>query len=216
MAHKEQLHYLYGHLIDARKDDWQAWHDGYRDRCEEVAAVRTRLKAGDRLSERHDEAFLRGLLHAKENGIAPWGPTGQSEDAFRVLIGDAGFRASLEALILTPDRDCYRNFHGVWGRVCREAGLRRNPVLVNRTAVACSPDLSAMVAEGKFWDVFNGLLRDRVIAAYSGEPDWYSANRHLTGQITEAFRERLETGETDRYYLSIFVWALYKRIVATL
>ncbi|GER00442.1 hypothetical protein JCM17845_10650 [Iodidimonas gelatinilytica] len=206
---KSKLKNLYKYLIENRKHEVKGWHNAYRKFYGQVGQVRERIKSGEGLSQT-DEAFLKQLLYEKNNGIASRGQSVLSKENFQAFIKNKDFISALEQFILTPSKENFRKFDDAWS----VQGKSNNPVLVNRVAAACTLEVSTTVDSGKFNQVFNWLIREGIIPAYPAEEDqdWYSKNIFLLKIIKDEFGDELRDHKTDEFYLSQFVWMLYKNL----
>ncbi|MGB3975862.1 MAG: AAA family ATPase [bacterium] len=212
-----KLKNLYKYLIENRKHEVKRWHDDYKTFCEEVDKIRDRIKnTGEGLSHETDKGFLRKLLFERENGIASCGQSTLKEDYFEEFISNEDFISALQEFILDPNRENYQKFGDAWS--AQRKGNR--PVRVNRVAAACTLDVSTTVVFEKFNYVFKWLIREGIIPEYPGEEDqedWYLMNKYLMEKIRAEFNDELQPNEqgqreTDEFYLSQFVWELYKNI----
>lgn len=204
-----RLKTLYKYLIENRKHEVQGWHDAYEDFFTQVSEMRERIRAGEQLSLEH-EPFLRKLLCEKENGISSRGQSVLSDENFRSFIRNDDFMSALGQFIEAPTKDKFKKFESAW----TDQGRSNNPLLVNRVAAACTLGVSTTVDSGRFNQIFSWLSRKGVISEYPSNEDqgWFAKNQFLLGKIKEAFQDELETGQTDEFYLSLFVWYLYENI----
>jgi len=202
---------LYKHLIENRKheDEVKGWHDAYRWFYGEVEQIRKRIKSGVGLSQ-NDEVFLKRLLYEKSNGIASRGQSVLSYNNFQSFIENKGFMSALEQFIRTPDKVHFGKFEAAWFA----QGEGNNPVLVNRVAAACTLEVSTTVDSGKFDQVFSWLISEGIIPAYPAKKnqDWYSKNTFLLDFIKKKFSNERRDKKTDEFYLSQFIWMLYKHL----
>lgn len=219
MADDVRLKQFYGQWVEAQKRSWLGnWHTAYKARYADVDAMRRKLNAGYRLSPVHDRDFLLGLIKEKSNGIASRGQSILRHDVLNALIADGDFLEALATLVKEPDnRHNFCALKAVWNRICVAYGARKTPLLVNRVAAACTLNLSSTVSEKCFWHVCAWLVAQHLIdplprLAVRPEKDWFIANISLMETLHAVFAEELKSGKTDRYWLSIFVWAIYERI----
>ena len=206
-----RLKNLYKHLIENRKHEVTGWHDAYKKFCGQVDPIRGELiKSGKDLSPTDDKEFLKKLLYEKHNGIASRGQSILSEKDFEEFIKNEDFMCALKQFIKVSNKENFRKFGKAW----IDRGRSKNWLLINRVASACTREVSTTVDSGKFNQVFSWLIREGIIPAYpdEGDPDWYSRNIFLMEKIKDAFKDELERKETDEFYLSIFVWEIYKNM----
>ena len=204
-----RLKNLYKLLIENRKHEAQGWNKAYKIFYSQVEKIRERLKSEEVLSNQ-DESFLRELLYNLDNGIASRGQSVLSNDNFINFIKNKQFLSALESLIVNPNIETYQRFKKTWS----DEGKSNNPVLINRVVAACTLDVSTTVDSGKFNQVFNWLMREKIIPIYpdSEAQDWYSKNYYLMEILKKVFSEEIQNQETDEFYLSQFVWELYENL----
>ncbi|WP_174493732.1 McrB family protein [Acinetobacter sp. Marseille-Q1623] len=204
-----RLKNLYKLLIENRKHEIQGWNKAYKNFYSQVEEIRERLKSGEILSNQ-DESFLRELLYNLDNGIASRGQSVLSNENFINFLKNKQFLSALESLIVNPNIETYQNFNKVWS----DEGKSNNPVLINRVVAACTLDVSTTVDAGKFNQIFNWLMREKIIPIYpdSEAQDWYSKNYYLMAILKKVFSEEIQNQETDEFYLSQFVWELYENL----
>lgn len=204
-----RLKNLYKLLIENRKHEAQGWNKAYKKFYSQVERIRERLKSGEALSNQ-DESFLRELLYNLDNGIASRGQSVLSIDNFKDFIKNKQFLSALECLIVDPNIETYQSFKKAWS----DQGKSNNPVLINRVVAACTLDVSTTVDSGKFDQVFNWLIREKIIPIYpdKNDQDWFSKNQFLMRILKQIFSEELQNQETDEFYLSQFVWELYENL----
>ena len=205
-----RLKNLYKYLIENRIHEVNGWHDAYQEFFEQVEEIRERINEGIHLSYEDDEAFLRQLLFEKNNGIGTRGQSILSSENFQLFIRNEDFITALQQFIVTPNKEHFQNFDEAW----YAQGKFRNPVLVNRVAAACTLEVSTTFDFGTFNQVFSWLEREGIIPEYPKEEDhdWFSKNVFLLNIINDEFSNELVVGQTDKYYLSIFVWELYENL----
>ena len=204
-----RLKNLYKLLIENRKHEVQGWNKAYKNFYSKVEKIRERIKSGEGLSN-HDESFLRELLYNLDNGIASRGQSVLSNQNFIDFIKNRQFLSDLESLIVNPNFETYQVFKKTWS----DQGKSNNPVLINRVVAACTLDVSTTVDSGKFNQVFNWLMREKIIPIYpdSEAQDWFSKNQFLMKILKQVFSEEIQNQETDEFYLSQFVWELYENL----
>ena len=201
-----RLKTLYKYLIESQKHEWQGWHDNYKAFFECVEQIRIRIESGRHLSHL-DEPFLEKLLRSRDNGISSNGQSVLSDENFQSFIQDKDFMSALERFILKPTRDNFEKFKRAW----TDQRKSNNPLLINRVASACTLDVSTTVDNYKFNQVFSWLIRERIIDDYPSGKDqgWFAKNQFLMNKIKDEFQLELQHGQTDKFYLSQFVWSLF-------
>jgi 5-methylcytosine-specific restriction enzyme B len=207
MNQHARIKFLYKSLIgDGQKTDW---HKKYKKIHNEVNLLREELKDSALSEEKHHE-FLRKLIFEKDNGIASRGQSNIGDGNFKKLIGNDVFLLSLKNYIEKPSYENFKTFKEAW----EDTLPSRNPLLVNRVAGACTLDVSTTSDAGKFNDVFYWLQNEDLLEVPTDIPedDWYLKNSCLMNYLFDIFDTELNEGETDKFYISIFVWALYEHI----
>ena len=113
-------------------------------------------------------------------------------------------------LIVSPTKESFEKFENVWKAQRRG----NNPVLVNRVAAACIREVSTTADASKFERVFNWLMEERIIPVYPSDQDqsWFAKNQFLLSEFKKEFQNELKNGETDDFYLSMFVWGLHENL----
>ena len=204
-----RLKNLYKDLVDNRKHVVKGWHDSYKKFCDEVEAMRQRIQDGHGL-DKNDGAFLKKLLYDKSNSIANSGQSVLSKDNFQAFIGNNDFLSTLSEFIVCPKKESFEKFENAWKAQRRG----NNPVLVNRVAAACTREVSTTADASKFEQVFNWLIREDIISSYPSDQDqdWFAKNQFLLSKFKTEFQDELKNGETDEFYLSMFVWDLYENL----
>ena len=203
-----RLKNLYKDLVE-REYRYKSWHDSYEKFCDEVEEVRQDI-ANDQGLSKNDEAFLKKLLYDKSNGVADKGQSNFSWDNFQAFIRNEDFLSTLSEFIVCPKKELFEKFENAW----KAQGVGNNPVLVNRVAAACTREVSTTADIDRFNQVFNWLMDERIIPVYPSGQDqgWFAKNQFLLSKFKEEFQDELRNGETDDFYLSIFVWELYKNL----
>jgi 5-methylcytosine-specific restriction protein B len=197
---------LYEDLIE-KEPEIHRWCKNYQKFYETVERRRERIKSGEGLSQ-NDEIFLNQLLYEKSNGIAHRGRSVLKKETFQDFIRDKDFISALEQFILTPDIEDYIRFRDTWFAKSET----KHHLRINRVAAACTLKVSTTVDEEKFDQVFKWLEGEKIIPVYDGEKNWFSKNIFLMDEIKDKFSVELQNKETDAFYLSKFVWLLYKNL----
>ncbi len=204
-----RLKNLYKDLVGNHKHQWQRWRDSCKEFCDEVEAMRQRI-ANDQRLDKNDKEFLDRLLRKQSNGIANSGQSVLSKDNFQAFISNNDFLSTLSEFIVSPTQESFEKFQNAW----EKQGKGRRPVLVNRVAAACTREVSTTVHEPKFDQVFNWLIKEEIISEYPLDQDqgWFAKNQFLLSKFKEEFQDELRNRETDKFYLSMFVWGLYENL----
>ena len=152
------LQSLFQHLVVKRKSALADWLAEYKQLTAQVARIREQLQGNASLQNPEAyvgtefeglnafNVFARKLIFEKSNGVLSKGLSLLNEDTFDKLIADATFVGALEALIREPKHENYLAFGEAW----RTVGQRNNPVIINRTAAACTTALSTTGDENNF------------------------------------------------------------------
>ena len=207
-----RLQNLYKYLIANRRHEIKGWHDSYKEFCEQVQEIKRKIiNEQYKLSSLQDEAFLKRLLYDKSNGIASRGQSVLSLPDFQKFIGNKDFLDALEKLIVNPNSDTLADFERVW----LDQRGSNNPVLINRVAAACTTDVSSTVDSKKFNQLFDWLVKEKIIEQHKEDDSWFSRNKFLMNELKKVFCDAINDSNTedDEYYLSQFVWILYENML---
>ncbi|WP_136064008.1 hypothetical protein [Pontiella sulfatireligans] len=175
-----------------------------------------RLNTGYQLdvSNADDEKFLRRLLFNDNNGIAARGQSTLSHDNFGKYTKDEDFMKSLRLFVMEPSLESFKAFEQGWNKTAEKFGARKNRLLVNRVAAACTLEVSTTVDPAKFDQVFYWLSGQKIISLppESEIPGWYAKNIFLMKTLKDVFGDELYAHKTDDFYLSQFVWMMYENV----
>lgn len=216
-----RLKNLYTQLVVNRRSELEGWLRAYKSFTAQVALVRKALAEGKHLTDKatyvktrwESEAepwheFSSDLLR-RPNGVTTVGRSILTKTNLGLLRSDKDFLASLEALILAPAADTFDAFEIAWGDACKRLQIGRNPLLVNRTAAACTLEVSSTVSNADFESVYNWLVDENLMREETNQQEgWYARNAHLMRWLRDEFRDMLEGQDTDGHTLSTFVWQL--------
>lgn len=216
-----RLKNLYTQLVVNRRPELDGWLRAYKDFTAQVALVRHALAEGGHLGDKATYAQTRWAsatdpwhefssdLLRRPNGVTTVGRSILTKENLVKLRDDRDFRAALEALILTPAADTFAAFGAAWEAACKRLGIGRNPLLVNRTASACTLEVSSTVNNADFESVYSWLVNEKLMPeAPDRQGGWYARNAHLMRWLRREFEDSLERRETDAHTLSSFVWQL--------
>ena len=218
MSNTNKLKNLYQYLIENSKHELKGWHDAYQEFYNQVEEVREHIKAGKSLMQDDGsfDDFLKKLLYEENNGIAKRSQSNPGADFINRLTKNENFISKLEAFICKKDKDSFYEFRDAWFNYALSEGKMKNHLLVNRTAAACTLEVSTTVAEAKFNQVFSWLTERKYIPEYTGEDySWFAKNKFLLKVFHDEFGDEIENGTTDKFYLSQFVWIIYENLSST-
>ena len=215
---------LYKRLIQNRQNELKGWHDAYKDFSKDVEKIRENLSShlytlrnkeiykGTSFEGVNNpfDVFIKRLIYDKSNGIASRGQSVLSKENFDSFINNGdenGFDSTIKQIIEKPNSENYQALHEWW----REQGVRNNPVLINRAIAACTSKVSSTVDEKKFNQVFYWLQDKSLINNYSNnEQDWFNKNIFVIKELNEKLEN---VSDKDNYWISLFVWEIYKNIL---
>ncbi|MFC2176188.1 McrB family protein [Bacteroidota bacterium] len=215
-----RLKNLYTHLVDNGKHHSYGWYDQYKLFCEDIIQIRKNLNDGAGIDtkeayqktsfENKDnpfKSFVTKLLYDMENGVSSRGQSVLSWDGLNEYLSNPEFPHVVFSIVSNPNWEAYTKLREFW----EMNNKTFNPVLINRALAACNTELSSTVDEPKFDQVFNWLQKEGLISKYtSGKTDWYHKNKFTIAEVGKALSD---SGiETDPYWRSIFVWALYENL----
>ena len=200
------------------------WRQDYKAFFEVVQGVRNRLDEGAHLDPAipEDYDFLKRLLFDNCNGIANRGRPPMNEEDLRFLLGQEDFMFSLEAFIRAPSACHFDSFKEAWDRLLLGRRGNRALLLANRTAAACTTDVSTTPQHDKFNQVFSWLnthYPELGLDEYNGDyENWFSKNVFLMRKINAALDDaRMDRTEAiyDAFSASIFPWTVvaHERII---
>ncbi|MDI7707006.1 AAA family ATPase [Acinetobacter baumannii] len=209
----ELLKELYKELINI--DQLEGWYKGYKSRVSEVEEMREKMTKGYKLNPQSDEKFLLSLLKIQKNGIASRGQSNISDVAYNELINNTEFLEILENLIKEPTYENYVNFRGVSKRILTSVDSNNFPLIFNRAVAACNLDLSTVVDESKFHQLFKYLDKEKIldIPQEVKDKNWYAQNIFLVSKFREILSDLKGIVEVDKYWINIFIWEIYVKKV---
>lgn len=209
----ELLKELYKELINI--DQLEGWYKGYKSRVSEVEEMREKMTKGYKLNPQSDEKFLLSLLKIQKNGIASRGQSNISDVAYNELINNTEFLEILENLIKEPTYENYVNFRGVSKRILTSVDSNNFPLIFNRAVAACNLDLSTVVDESKFHQLFKYLDKEKIldIPQEVKDKNWYAQNIFLVSKFREILSDLKGIVEIDKYWINIFIWEIYVKKV---
>lgn len=205
----ELLKELYKELINI--DQLEGWYKSYKSRVSEVEEMREKMTKGYKLNPQSDEKFLLSLLKIQKNGIASRGQSNISDVAYNELINNKEFLEILENVIKEPTYENYINFRRVSKRILTLVGSNNFPLIFNRAVAACNLDLSTVVDESKFHQLFKYLDKEKIldIPQEVKDKNWYAQNIFLVSKFREILSDLKGIVEIDKYWINIFIWEIY-------
>jgi 5-methylcytosine-specific restriction enzyme B len=216
---------LYIHLVANRMANISGWLTHYKELVRDVNTVRTTLTGGKDIRDDSVYAgagfgsdsdtwpkFANRLLRAR-SGVASRGQSVLSGPNFQQFIADQDFVNALAELIKDPVLSNFIKFEAGWEKTRQTYGANANPLLINRTAAACTTNVSTTVNNSAFDFVYSWLVREEILPQHQdNSANWYDKNVQLMQKLRDLFQEEINRGETDDYLLSIFVWQLFEYI----
>lgn len=216
---ENKLKNLYTYLIANRKAELAGWYDAYKNFYDKVKDTREKLTPNGCLSSSdEDKKFLKQLIFDGDNGIASAGSARLTEDSFNSAIEDDKFIEIISSIIKAESADKnkknYNDLKAIWKKKKNNEGFfsRQNHLRINRIFSATTRDVSTAADEPKFNIVFQWLQNEKIVPKYEGERNWYTQNLWLMAGIHNVFKAEIENEETDKFWLSIFIWQLYENI----
>ncbi len=218
---------LYKRLIQNRQNELKGWHDDYKNFSKDVANIRENLSSTPHTLRDKEiykgtsfegannpfDDFIKRLIYDKSNGIASRGQSVLSKENFDSFINNGiekGFDSTIKQIIENPSSENYQALHEWW----RKQGVGNNPVLINRAIAACTSNVSSIVDERKFNQVFYWLQDERLIGIYSNDKlqDWFNKNIFVINELKNGLSGQSDI-VVDDYWISLFVWEIYKNIL---
>jgi 5-methylcytosine-specific restriction protein B len=222
-----RLHNLYTQLVTNRRSELEGWLRAYRNFTKDVGQVRLALAQGGQLSDKQTyentrwkadsdpwQEFSSDLLR-RPNGVTTVGRSVLAKDNLKRLCGDGAYLEALKGLILAPSTASFQAFEEAWEDACQRLQIGRNPLLLNRTAAACTLEVSSTVNNADFESVYAWLIAQKLLPAEAGQVrGWYARNCYLMKHLHTEFAQLLASGTTDPHTLSSFVWELCANIAS--
>ncbi len=183
----------------------------------EVEAMRTSLSNGNFIDPVVDEDFLRELILIYRNGIAKAGQGSISENGFTDLVSDANFIKSLEEVIKNPRGATGERLLDDIVRVRSQETVKEKRLIVNRIIAASTEEVSAVVSNKQFAQVFKALVLNAIITNGGYDinskiktiTEWYGRNVHMVDELRILIKNG--TGAVpDPIALSKFPVAIYE------
>ncbi len=158
-----------------------------------VEAMRVRLNSGGSINTTADIKFLEKLIFEDQNDIATAGQWGKilTDIEFQSLISDANFIKSLEEVIKNPGATTGERLLDDIVRVRRQEKVKEKRLIVNRIIAAATEEVSAVVTNKQFSQIFKALVFDQIIidGGYNIDSkvrtitEWYGRNVHMLNQF---------------------------------
>jgi 5-methylcytosine-specific restriction protein B len=216
-----QLEILY-RCLNANEPQWvRTWLDEYDQFTEDILALRKKLNDQIDLKDvsyqecrslgnsPNYNSFIRKLVYEQSNGISSRGQSILSEKNLEKFSEDPNFRQKIKGIIRDPSEENYVDLCKWWRE---QNGVNFNQLLINRIFAACRwGDISTMVDETKFNQVFNWLQKETFIPLYSAngnEDTWLTRNTFLMSSL----RQHLGNKVKNPKKLNVFVWLMYENM----
>lgn len=193
------------------------WRQEYEKTYVKVQQFKEKIERGYILTAAQDEDFLSELLKGMQNGVASRGQSNLANEVFKRLIQEQDFLNIVQDLILDPSVENYNSLHQYGKKLLKQFGSTNRPLLFNRACASCTLEVSTVVDGWKFKELVRYLEDQKIIEfpEVVRKQNWYQQNIYIVGKVRELFREKLEAGTTDLFYLNIFLWHLFAEKVAT-
>lgn len=211
----DKLRNAYSFLEEYRYDDGgEGWHKNYKRIADWINVTRGNIWYDEKFELGKEYNLLRKIIYDKDNGgVANPGQSLLAKTVFDSMLGDKDFIRALKHLIEEPSEGNYKAFAQEWWLKTAELGKNNNPLRVNRVAAACTQNVTTVVDETIFNEIFYWMMDEGLIRPCPEDMDenWFTRNNHVMNCLREAFSAELDSGETDIFYLSQFVWYLNQR-----
>jgi 5-methylcytosine-specific restriction protein B len=214
-----RLRVLYKCLNVNESQGFRNWLDEYDHFTEDIYALSRSLNDQDDLKDvsyqpfsslghtRDYNSFIRKLVYEQSNGISSRGQSSLSKENLKKFSGNPDFRQKIKGIIQDPSDENYAEFCNWWRE---QNGVNFNQLLINRIFAACNcGQLSTMVDETKFNQVFNWLQKEEFIPLYSPNvngDNWLTRNSFLMQILRKNLGEEVDNPKR----LNLFVWQLYE------
>lgn len=197
--------------------DGKGWRKDYESTFKKVQEIKHKLNNGYKLSAQNDFEFLSELLKDDANGVASKGQSNLANEVFYKIIQDVEFLNVVEKLIQQPNEETYKALHSYGSQLLAQLGSTKRPLLFNRACASCTLDVSTIVDRNKFHQFVEYVTAQQIIdfPQEIREKNWYVQNVYLVQQVKEILKAELESGQTDIFWLNMFLWDIYAEKVAT-
>lgn len=197
--------------------DGKDWRKSYENTFNNVQEIKQKLNNGYKLSAQNDFEFLSELLKNDANGVASKGQSNLANDVFDKIIQDTEFLNVVEKLIQQPNEETYKALHSYGSQLLDQLGSTKRPLLFNRACASCTLDVSTLVDQNKFHQFVEYVTIQQIIdfPQEIREKNWYVKNIYVVQQVREILEAELEAGQTDIFWLNMFLWDVYAKKVAT-
>jgi len=197
--------------------DGKGWRKDYESTFKKVQEIKHKLNNGYKLSAQNDFEFLSELLKDDANGVASKGQSNLANEVFYKIIQDVEFLNVVEKLIQQPNEETYKALHSYGSQLLAQLGSTKRPLLFNRACASCTLDVSTIVDRNKFHQFVEYVTAQQIIdfPQEIREKNWYVQNIYLVQQVREILKAELESGQTDIFWLNMFLWDIYAEKVAT-
>lgn len=197
--------------------DGEGWRKDYENTFNKVQQIKQKLNNGYKLSAQNDFEFLSELLKNDANGVASKGQSNLANEVFDKVIQDAKFLNVVEKMIQQPNEEAYKTLHNYGSQLLTQLGSTKRPLLFNRACASCTLDVSTIVDRHKFHQFVEYVTTQHIIdfPQEIREKNWYVQNVYLVQHIREILKAELESGQTDIFWLNMFLWNIYAKKVAT-
>lgn len=197
--------------------DGKGWRKDYENTFNKVQEIKQKLNNGYKLSAQNDFDFLSELLKNDANGVASKGQSNLANEVFDKIIQDVEFLNVVEKLIQQPNEETYKALNSYGGQLLTQLGSTQRPLLFNRACASCTLDVSTIVDRNKFHQFVEYVTTQQIIdfPQEIREKNWYVKNVYLVQKIREILKVELESGQTDIFWLNMFLWDIYAEKVAT-
>ncbi len=188
-------------------------YDRYETITNDAEAMRVRLNSGGSINIKTDIKFLTELILIYRNGIAKAGQGSISENGFTDLVSDANFIKSLEEVIKNPRGATGERLLDDIVRVRSQETVKEKRLIVNRIIAASTEEVSAVVSNKQFAQVFKALVLNAIITNGGYDinskiktiTEWYGRNVHMVDELRILIKKAINA-EPDPTALSKLPW----------
>lgn len=219
---QSRLKNIYDYLMQDPKN-WKNWYERYKELYKEVVEIRNQQDAT--LSWEKNKGFLKTLLFDDDNGISCRGQSVVAADDYEKVY-DA-IKHSLQDLIKCPIAEYkvleekFNHFATAWKAAKDKLHKNNNPLLINRTAAACTTSLCTLVKKADLDKLVNWLENEELIEKIdeNNKESWFKLNIALVKKVREIFKDDLDKNKSnndnksnkiDEFLINIFLWRLYE------
>ena len=198
---------LYDELIDINSESQKKKYSNYRSFLEYVDQYRKRIEENGTFNIETDKEFISKIFLG-DNAVSSQGSTPTSHDNLLKLFENEKFSNLFTKVVLEPNIDNWKKIQSIDKELLEKVGITNQPLRFNRLCASATKDLAPIPSETNFKKLKGYLLSKIDFKDFKG---WFAENQNMVNQIREVFKDKVNNGETDEYWLNIFLWEIYDK-----